>query len=390
MNPETAYLLRLLRAFIQNEAAPSLPEDVDGDTLVRLAKTGNVGGIVGYVTQPFLDLFSDKAAAFLTRQFYATVGQFANVGVAVDGLFAALRAENIPFASVKGAVIGHLYPMRELRTFGDVDIYVPATFREAVRAVVAQDTLLFEDDTQIYVKRPPLHVEFHFDPTVDAVERLPQLKTYLADIEKHFMVWNGVETVDPLYHFVYLLSHQMRHFADDSPGIRSFLDLAVFLKSDIAPAADALTELLTSLGLYTYAQTVLTLTAQWFGVPSPLPQADIDEKDAAFLAEYIVDAGQFAHSQNPRAAAVEKHGGRANALWHSLFPPKETMCENSLYAPLAKKWLPLAYAYRLYRGVFQRGAYAVNAAKDIGFAEKDAVARRRVSMLLGGEKDEKK
>ena len=144
MKPETAYLLRLLRAFIQSEAAPSLPKDVDGDALARLAKTGNMGGIVGYITQPFLHLFSEKAAAFLTRQFYATVGQFANIGVACDDLFAALRAENIPFAAVKGAVLGHLYPVRELRTFGDIDIYVPATFREAVRAVVAQDTLLWK------------------------------------------------------------------------------------------------------------------------------------------------------------------------------------------------------------------------------------------------------
>lgn len=389
MRPETAYLIRLLRAFIHSEAAPALPKDVDGDVLARLARAGNVGGIVGYMAQPFLDRFSDQAAKFLTRQFYATVGQYANNGVACDALFAALRHAKIPFAAVKGAVLGHLYPMREMRTFGDVDIYVSPAFRDAVRALAGEGAV-FEDDTQICVNRPPLQIEFHFDLAVDAVGRLPQLKAYLAATEKHFAVWQGVETVDPLYHFVYLLSHQMRHFADDSPGIRSFLDLAVFLKSDIAPKAEELSAVLKALGLYAYAQTVLTLTAQWFGVPSPLPLADIDEKDAAFLAEYIVDAGQFANTQNPRAAAVEKQGGRINTLWRSLFPTKAHMQKEEIYAPLAKKWLPLAYAYRLYRGVFQRGGYALKTAKDIRTAEKDAAARRRVSVLLGGENVEKK
>ncbi len=389
MKPETAYLIRLLRAFIQGEAAPSLPDEVDGDALARLAKAGDVGGIVGYMTQPFSHMFSEKAAMFLARQFYGTVGQFSNNGVACDRLFGALRDANIPFAAVKGAVISHLYPMRELRTFGDVDIYVPRAFREAVRTVTAGDTLLFEDQTQIYVKRPPLHVEFHFDPTVDAVDTLPRLQAYLADIEKHFMLWQDMETVDPLYHFVYLLSHQMRHFTDDSPGMRSFVDLALFLKSEIAPKAEDLCGLLKDLGLYTYAQTVLTLTALWFGVPSPLPLAALDPKDVAFLAEYTVDAGQFARRQNPRAAAVEKRGGRVKTLWQSLFPPKEELQANGLYAPLAKKWLPLAYAYRLYRGAFQRGDYALTAARDISTAEKDAAARRRVNILLGGKNIEK-
>lgn len=389
MRPETAYLLSLLRAFIQGETAPSLPNNVDGDVLARLATAGDVGGIVGYMAQTVIGDFSEKAASFLTCQFYGTVGNFANKGAACDALFSELQAAGIPFAVLKGAVIGHLYPMREMRTFGDVDIYVPAAFRDAVR-VFAGDAAVFEDDTQICVRRLPLHIEFHFDPTVDAVDGLPQLKSYLADIENHFAVWQGIPTVDPLYHFVYLLSHQMRHFSTDNAGIRSFLDLAVFLKSDIAPTAADLDGLLKELGLYPYAQTVLTLTQRWFCVPSPLPTADIHEQDAAFLAAYTVDAGSFAKKQNPRAAAVEKRGGRAAALWRGLFPPKKEMYENGLYAPMAKKWLPLAYIYRLYRGAFQRRDYALKAAKDIGTAESDAAARRRVQVLLGGQDVEKK
>ena len=389
MKTETAYLLRLLRAFIHGEAAPSLPNDVDGDVLSRLAQAGSVSGIVGQMVQPFADRFSDKAITFLNRQFYGTVGMYANKGLACDALFAALRAAEIPFAVVKGAVVRLLYPMPELRTFGDVDIYVPLAFREAVRDIVKDDTLLLEDAKQIYVKRPPLHVEFHFDLTSDAVKYLPKLQTYLCEMEQHFAVVKDVETVDPLYHFVYLLSHQMRHFEDDSPGIRSFLDLAVFLKSDIAPSAEVLQPLLKDLGLYAYAQVALTLTALWFGVESPLPLADIPTEDLDFLAEYIVDAGQFAREQNPRAAAVQQKGGRIKALFGALFPSPEEMRKNATYAVLARKWLPLAYAYRLYRGVFQRSEYALGAAKDIGSAEKDAAARRRVGILMGGKNIEK-
>jgi len=393
MKTETAYLIRLLRAFIQGETPPSPPSGLDDGALARLAKAGDIGGIAGYMVQPFSDALSPQSAAFLARQFYGTVGQFANKGVACDKLFDELRAAGIPFAVLKGAVIGHLYPMRELRTFGDIDIYLPAKYRTAVEKLVETDQISFTDETQICVHRPPLHIEFHFDPTVDAVESLSALKGYLADIDAHFVTWNGMETVDPLYHFTYLLSHQMRHFADDSPGLRSYLDLAVFLKSDTAPAADTLCAHLKQLGLFEYARVALTLTEKWFGVPSPLPMAAISDTDAAFLAEYIADAGQFARQQNPRAVAVEKEGGnRATVLWRSLFPKKQTMYENPLYAPYAEKWLPLAYLYRLYRGVFQRGDYALKSAKDIGAADRDAACRRRANQLLktGGNDVEKK
>ena len=124
MKPETAYLLSLLRAFIQGETAPSLPENVDGDALARLARAGDVGGIVGYMTQPFIHSFTEKTAAFLTAQFYGTVGNFANKGVACDALFAQLRAAGIPFAVLKGAVLGHLYPMRCVRSLQVTHCYL--------------------------------------------------------------------------------------------------------------------------------------------------------------------------------------------------------------------------------------------------------------------------
>lgn len=392
MKAETAYLIRLLRAFIQGETPPVPPAETDEETLARLADAGDIGGIVGFCLQPYADRLTQKGAVFFARQFYGTVGQFANKGVACDNVLAELRAADIPFAVLKGAVLGHLYPMRELRTFGDVDIYVPKTHEQKLRALWANETMTHTDETQLCVNRPPLHIEFHFDASVDAVESLPELKAYLAEIDTHFMTWQNVETVDPLYHFVYLLSHQMRHFADDSPGLRSYLDLAVFLKSNVAPAPEELAPLLERLGLYAYAQTALTLTERWFGVASPLPLAEITEEDAAFLAEYIADAGQFAREQNPRAAAVAQKGNRAAVLWRSLFPEKKMMRENPIYAPYAKKWLPLAYVYRLYRGAFQRRGYALQAAKDIGSAERDAAFRRRAAQLLktGGNDLEKK
>ncbi len=392
MKAETAYLIRLLRAFIQGEAPPPPPEGLDDGDLVRLASAGDIGGIIGYMLQPFADMLTPKTARLSACQFYGTVGNFANKGVACDRLLCELRAAEIPFAVLKGAVLGHLYPMRELRTFGDVDVYVPAAYKDALRRLVAADTVTFTDETQLCINRPPLHIEFHFDPTVDVVEDMPALKAYLAEIEAHFVMWQGIETVDPLYHFIYLLSHQMRHFADDSPGLRSYLDLAVFLKSDIAPDAAALTPLLQQLGLYPYAQMALTLTERWFSVPSPLEQAALSDGDATFLATYIADAGQFARQQNPRAVEVEQRGSRMTVLWRALFPTKQTMYENPLYAPYAEKWLPLAYLYRLYRGAFQRSDYALKAAKDITTADKDAAVRRRAKQLLyvGGNDVEKR
>ncbi len=395
MHAEIRYLLQLMRAFVQRESAPPIPVDMDMKRLFHLAQSSNLSGLVGYMLLPMPS--DDAVVAAFQKHFFQTVGIFANRNDAVETLRKQLDAAGIPFALLKGAVVSRLYPARELRTFGDVDVYVPPVCRTPLTNLLkAQgDEICYEDATQICISRLPLQVEFHFNLTADCGEDNPALYAYLNDptpcMCQDEML--DIQTVDPVYHFVYLLSHQLRHLQGDSPGIRSYLDLAVVLQSGYLTDYAALRETLQTVGLYAYAQKALTLTERWFRVPSPLPTVAFSDEDVSFIEEYLFRVGQFARKENPRAASVQAKGGkcpRLRAVLTALFPPAARLREDKRYRSLAKRCLPLAYIYRLFRGAFCRTGYALSSAKDIATATEDAAARHRVQSIMGGIEHEER
>lgn len=391
MSAENTYFLRLLCAFVHGQTAPP-PTDVDIQRLLTIAQDCNLSGIVGYMLQPHAALLGEYAIV-TNRWFFQTVGIFANRRTACDRLTAQLTAANIPFALLKGAVLTEVYPEKELRTGGDVDMFIPPAYIPQLKALLAEngDTITHEDARQVCISRPPLFVEFHFSLLADAAADNGALCDYLADPVPHMTVWVEKNTVDPTFHFVYLLAHQQHHYENDSPGIRSYLDLAVWLKNGFLPDTDTLIRTLRQAGLYDYAARALTLTSRWFALPSPLPLVKISDEDEAFLKAYLLEAGQFAARQNPRARQVADSGEKAprlTALWRSLFPPAAHMRSDATYATLAKRCLPLAYIKRLFTGIFRRPQYTASSAKAIVTASKDAAARTRVKTITGGSTHE--
>lgn len=396
MHAEIAYLLELLGAFVRQQPAPALPPDTDTKKLLELAQNCNLSGVLGYMLLPQTATLGEDTVNLLSKHFFKTVAIFANRNTACCKLQQQLSDAGIPFALLKGAVLSQIYPAKELRTFGDIDVYIPPAYIPALRALLTAqgDPVTHEDDHQICISRSPLFVEFHFTLTADAPAQLPALHAYLENPAPHMTYWEpaGVHTVSPLYHFVYLLSHQMRHFESDSPGIRSYLDLAVLLQGGFVPDSQTLTDTLQQLGIYDFAAKALTLTEHWFHVPSPLPTAPLSKEDIAFIEDYLFAAGQFANKQNPRTYHVAQHGGRAprlRALWRALFPPAKQMRSEKTYEKIARRFLPFAYIYRLFRGVFCRTSYAVSSAKAIATASEDAAARNRVKNIVGGTLYEK-
>lgn len=393
MHAEITYLLDLLGAFVRQQSAKPLPPDIHMPTLLQLAQDSNLSGVVGYMLLPQSDALGEYAAP-CNKLFFKTVGLFANRQDACRRLQQQLANAAIEHAFIKGAVLSQLYPAKELRTFSDIDVYVAPHELPRLKQLLAEngDTISHEDATQICISRPPLFVEFHFSLTV---EEAPSLDAYLGQTQAHirFADTMGMHTVTPIYHFIYLLAHQLHHFSTDSPGIRSYLDLAVLLKSGLLSDADTLTAALKEVGLYDYARTALSLCEHWFKIPSILPAAPLEQQDVTFLEEYLFHAGQFAHNQNPRTKQVAEQKGKAprfRAFWRSLFPTAEHMRNEKAYAKLARRCLPLAYIYRLFRGIFCRTSYALSSAKAIAGAAEEAAAHNRILTIVGGNTHEEK
>lgn len=385
MQPEMTYFLELLGAFVRRQPAPDMP-DIDSKRLIELTERSGLGGVIGYMLQAQSELPED-VKAFFDGAFYKTVFQYTRIGEQVIDLQRKLDAAGIRHAVLKGVALRHLYPVPELRTYGDMDVLLGPDQEARLRELLKQGNykIIHEDSHQIVVRLKPLLVEFHFCLDEDCGNDTPELQRYLQDAwtYMHPDQSENCRTADPMFHFIYLLSHQLRHFHTDCPGIRTFMDIAIFLQSGMIGDLTALQAQLKELGLYDYAAVVFSLIGYWFHVPAPFPVPPLNEQDAAFATEYIVSTGLFARKQNPGARRVAEQMNhrypRLRAFFEAAFPSAETLQKNERYARLAGKCLPLAWLYRYVYTLFHRRGYMAETTRNISVATNQA--QQRVHML---------
>ena len=190
-------------------------------------------------------------------------------------------------------------------------------------------------------------------PTVDA---------YYADVWSRFQPVNEYRycmTDEDFY--IYQLLHTMKHFSSGGTGIRSVLDVFVYLHAKPSLDLSYIERELTSLGLLTFHQTLVALAETYFG-GAALP-ADLQE-----VSNYVLGSGTYGvFSQTITNHASTARGGKLGFYLRRAFPGYRFMAEKypSLRRfPLA---LPLYWLRRLWRAAFgqnkqmRREVQAVNA-----------------------------
>lgn len=380
LSVENQYFLAVLSAFFNQTPAP-VPPEMDVPAFVNLTTESRLRGIVGYMLQeyPFAQ-FEPK------KDFLATLFHFTRKKEQMKAVRYLLKDAGIVHGALKGEYIAAHYPVPELRTYGDLDLLLDKKDLPRLRELMQDGfTVLHEDPDQLVAKKDDLLIEFHFSLLYDKGVDTPGLKAYLKNAMSHLCQGeDGLWYFDPLFHFVYILSHQMRHFRTSSPGIRSFLDLAVLVRAGWADA-EQLPYVLQEIGLYEYGKIVLQLTEKWFGVPSPLPGKVTDEK-AEQVAEYLLATGQFADGENPRARHLEQAAGKRYPklyiLFRSVFPTVTAMKQDNRYN---RYWLPAAYVYRLFYGAFHRRKQIALTMQQLSTANEDAARRMRIHEIIGLE-----
>ncbi len=394
MQREAQYFFDIVGAFVRGEIALP-PDDVDVAVLRQVCRYTGMEGICGYMLQPHLSVLPPQTAVGFERFFYQTIAVFSNRLATCDRLHAQLHAAGIPFAFVKGPVLSALYPVKELRTFGDLDVFIPLSHADALKAFLKTngDTVIYEDRMQVCIRRGEVVVEFHFTIAKDTPYGYTALRTYLKDAPQHILYDEelGYYTFDRTFHTVYLLAHQMRHLSTNSPGVRSYMDLAILCKSGFLPSADTLETVLQPLGMLEYVKTAFSLVEKWWGISSPFETVQISDEDAAFVQQQLIQTGLFAQQAHQNAALVAQKG-RGYAMLRMLFPSARHMRNHIRYGAVASRCLPAAYVYRLVRIAVCRKRRGMAVAKDIYGAGADAAARNRmyrITKVWGGEHHEK-
>ncbi len=151
-------------------------------------------------------------------------------------ILAEFEKKGIKYMPLKGVILKDLYPEVGMRQMADNDILFDERFRETVRDIFVERGYEVEHyekgNHDVYMKAPLFNFEMHV--SLFAKKKMDVLYEYYKDAL-------SIAKCDPenelSYNFsdedyyVYLKAHEYKHYANNGTGIRSLVDIFVFLKA---------------------------------------------------------------------------------------------------------------------------------------------------------------
>ncbi len=340
-----------LAACAVNETDPD-PERVRQMDLTALYQAADLHMLTG-ITAMALERAGVKDPAF-TQAKGKAIRRTAAFDVERAAVLKALEEAGIWYAPVKGCVLQTLYPRVGMRQMSDNDILYDETRTADVRAIMERLGFTAEEAVgrginDHYTKPPVCSFEMHRRLFSDAYSRKAD---YYRDIRRRLLPSEGTRYG---YHlsdedfYVYLLAHEHKHYIGGGTGLRSVLDIYVYLKRK-GSALDRtyLAGELERLALTDFEAQNRSLALHLFD------GGELTAQDREML-EVLLSSGAYGTVRNRVRNRVRSYGGGAvgtlRYLARRLFLPLDTV--RSAYplflrCPVLLPFLPL---YRLARAL---------------------------------------
>ena len=357
MERESDYLLHLLGAYLREEE-PQVWEDVDWAKLVQLTQIHCVTGILGYMTMSWPICPDEQMKASLRRVCLNTIALFARRAALAEVFSQTLAQHGIDHILMKGFVLREYYPVPELRTFGDIDIVIRPEDREKSDALLRSLGYHPETDWEpvfSYAKDVEYY-EIHSEIMEVNVSDKADYRGYFRDPWRYAESDGGHRyRFQPEFHFLYLLTHIAKHVTGSGAGVRMYLDVAAFLRH-FGTALDWnwIQQELEKLRFADFANIVLLVVQEAFGVESSIPLQTVDEETMGSFLEFTMAGGVFGREGRDSGTESLKNQSRGRGkisrvgtVMKRLFPSAKTI--ESRYTYLQDKpWLlPAAWVHRL-------------------------------------------
>ena len=231
-------ILALIRAAFGQKA--EIADDIDWEKLYLYASKHHVANIVCYALDS-LKIKPEKKVydAFKTEQMRALRTDMLQERE-IDAILKEYEDQNIKAVALKGFVLKGMYPLRDMRVMGDLDlllkrediprgheILIKNGYTEIVEEYQDKETNPHEE----YRKPPIMLLELH--------KFLFPKKGFEEIFDYYEHIWDRCVTVGEyknIYRmndeefYIYMIFHIMKHYRLAGTGIRSILDVWVFLR----------------------------------------------------------------------------------------------------------------------------------------------------------------
>lgn len=274
-----------------------------------------------------------------------------------NSVLKALEEAGIWYMPLKGAVLKNYYPRFGMREMSDHDILIDPTRAEDVKSIMESlgfTTKYFgTGNHDVYYKEPLCNFEMHrglFGSTHEG-----KFYEYYSDVKNRLKkddVNNYGYHFSPEDFYVYITSHEYKHYSGGGTGLRSLLDVYVFLKKfegklDFEYIAGEIEKL----GISEFEEKNRTLALNLFGNQEPA-YGNLE------MLKYIIHSGAYGNLENSVRNRLKKYGGgtqgKIKYLTAKIFPEREKIKNTYHFLSKYKALYPILVIYRLTKALLTK------------------------------------
>lgn len=280
----------------------------------------------------------------------------------------ALRDAGVEPLVVKGITCRMLYCNPDYRLSADEDVLIPPRNLELCHQVMTRLGFSTQDAGSdgyelTYIRQEGmLHVEIHKSLFPSESTAYGDLNRFFEDSRSRAVVENGIPTLCPTDHMLYLLCHAFKHFIHSGFGLRQVCDLILFANHhggdiDWGYVLDSCRQIRAehfAAGLFRIGWKYLNFSLEDSRYPIQWQAIYVDEEQ---LLEDILQAGVYGsadldrlHSSSITLSAVsaQKLGrGTTGSLLKMVFPSVKELERKYPYLKNKPMLLPVAWTERL-------------------------------------------
>lgn len=364
------YTCRLLSSVLNDTEPVAMPEGMSLEGLYEYQKGQDVSNMA-YIALKKLG-YTDEQLGEFKEDYKLNVLREARFELGGQQVFDAFEKAEIPFLTLKGAILKYYYPNPALRTFTDIDIYVGKEFGRAEQELfkLGYEKTGFDEHNDVgYSKKPSLHIELHKDLFPDDYDfegyfDEPYQHTELKDGYKYYNVYKTDDF------FIHVLCHLYKHFTFGGCGLRQYLDIYVMtqkMKLDM----DYIRSELKSFGMDGFLDTTLKLNRFFYDGEKP-------DDELIEIAEFVFNNSTFGNADNRLVLDYDKGHGEKRTLWGNIKYFMERWGLN--YSQMKLKYkvlkylpflLPFCWIYRLITALLFRRNVIKASVDDVGKMNSD-------------------
>lgn len=346
---EYDYLIHLLKSILNGTRPEEKPENLSFEKIFNISKHHGVANMSYYAIEKLAEKpdaqLAKKWAEYRDRAIVKDLTQT----LEFDAVSQKLKNENIRFLALKGIFLKDMYPQRDMRLMADIDLLVDSDNVSKANKIMTslgyEPEITPDKDHDAYFKQPMMNIEIHrrlFG------EENKEYSTLFSNVWEHSVMDadNNLNLNDNWF-FIYLFAHLDKHLNNGGTGIRSIMDIYVYLKQKEKTLDwELIYSQLSKVGKAQICRDVIAVSKIWFGDFPP------SEKYKEF-ERFILSSGTYGTRLNSNLNKHKKMG-TFRFIIHRLFPPLYIM---QMVFPFLKKvpfLFPLMWPVRLvYRALFR-------------------------------------